>query len=72
MKNKKKAEDTKIVFIKKLISRELIINPDNKNEIIKKESRYNLFLKSDFIHFNLGPTAIAIKNGMRNGNINLL
>ena len=33
-KNRKKALDTKIVFIKKLTSNSLIINADIKNEII--------------------------------------
>ena len=30
------------------------------------------FLISDFIHFNFGPIAIANKNGIKKGIINLL
>ena len=36
-KNKKKALDTKIVFIKKLMSNSLIINADIKKEIINNK-----------------------------------
>ena len=45
---------------------------DNKIEIIRKKIKDILFCKFDFIHFNFGPMAIAIKNGIKNGIINLL
>mgnify|MGYP003344176170 CR=1 FL=1 len=37
------------------------------NEINKNIIKCNLFFKSDLIHFNCGPTAIANKKGIRNG-----
>ena len=71
-KNKKNADVIKIVFNKKSILKFLTINIDNINETIKNKSKYFLFLKSDFIQFNFGPMAIANKNGIRKGIINLL
>ena len=71
-KNRYKAEVTKTVFSKKLTSVFLIINNDNKNEIIKNKNNCFLFCKSDLIHFNFGPIAIKNKNGIKKGIINLL
>ena len=45
---------------------------DSNNEITKNKIRLILFWISDFIHFNLGPIAIANKNGIKKGIINLL
>ena len=45
---------------------------DNKKEIINIKNKYILLLKFDFIHFNFGPIAIAIKKGIKNGIISLL
>ena len=42
------------------------------SEIMKSKIKYNLFFRSDLIHFNFGPIAIAIKNGTKKGAINLL
>ena len=71
IKNKYKDDVIKIVFKRKFKLIFLIINNDNNNEIIKKENKCNLFLISDFIHFNFGPIAIINKNGIKNGIINL-
>ena len=71
-KNKKKAEVTKIVLIRKFISNCLIINADNKNDIIKNMVIYNLSLKSDLTQLRFGPIAIATKNGIKKGNMSLL
>ena len=61
-----------MVLIKKSISKVLIIKIDNKREIIKKINKKVLSCKSDFIHFNFGPNAIAIRKGIKKGIINLL
>ena len=50
----------------------MIINSDNKIETSKNKIEYDLIWSSDFIQFNLGPTAIANKNGIKKGIINLL
>ena len=72
MKNKKNAEVTKTVFIRKFIFNFFMMNKDNKKEIIKNRIKLNLLDNSDLIHFNLGPIAIANKNGIKKGIINLL
>ena len=72
MKNKKNAEVTKTVFIRKFIFNFFMMNKDNRKEIIRNRIRLNLLFNSDFIHFNLGPIAIANKNGIKKGIINLL
>tara|TARA_B100000524_G_C23527537_1_gene326473 strand:+ start:387 stop:725 length:339 start_codon:yes stop_codon:yes gene_type:complete len=72
IKNKKKAEDTNMVFIRNFVFEYSIINKDSKNEIMKNKNKYNLFFNSDFTHFSFGPIAMAIKNGIKKGIINLL
>ena len=47
------------------------IKKDIKTEIISNKIIENLSSKFDLTHFNLGPMAIANKNGIRNGTINL-
>ena len=47
------------------------IKKDNTIEIAKNNTKQNLSTIFDLIHFNLGPIAIAIKNGIKNGIINL-
>ena len=71
-KNKKKAEVTKIVLIRKFISNFLIINADNKNDIIKNMVIYDLSFKSDLTQLRFGQIAIATKNGIKKGNMSLL
>ena len=61
-----------MVLIKKFIFNFKIIKNDKKNEIIKNNSKFFLFLSSDFIHFNFGPIAITNKKGIKKGTINLL
>ena len=58
--------------MRKLVFKLFTMDIDNSNEIIKNIIMYFLFSKSDFIHFNLGPIAIVIKNGIKNGINNLL
>ena len=71
IKNKKNAAVNKIVFVKKLILKFFTINTVNIKEIIKNKIKYNLFFKFDLIHFNCGPIAINIKNGIKKGIISL-
>ena len=71
IKNKQRALDTKIVFISRLVLNFLTIKKDNTIEIAKNNTKQNLSTIFDLIHFNLGPIAIAIKNGIKNGIINL-
>ena len=49
-----------------------MITKENKRKIIKNKIKYYFFFKSDFIHFNFGPIAMANKNGTKKGIINLL
>ena len=65
------ALEIKIVLIRKLASKIFKIKKDIKTEIISNKIIENLSSKFDLIHFNLGPIAIANKNGIRNGTINL-
>ena len=44
---------------------------ETRKEIISKIIKENLSSNFDLTHFNLGPMAIANKNGIRNGTINL-
>tara|TARA_B100000035_G_C20658522_1_gene404245 strand:+ start:366 stop:569 length:204 start_codon:yes stop_codon:yes gene_type:complete len=48
------------------------MNKAKTKEIIKNKNKENLFLRSDLIHFNLGPTIIKNKKGTKNGMISLL
>ena len=61
-----------MVFMRKPKLKFLIIRNDKKNETIKNKMSWYLFFISDFIHFNFGPTAINIKNGIKKGINNLL
>ena len=61
-----------MVFKRKLTFKFFTIKNDNKNEIIKNKTKCDLFSIFDFTHFNLGPIAIANKNGIKKGIINLL
>ena len=72
IKNKKNAEATKIVFVRKLILNFFKIKKDYKSEISKNKIKNNLIFNSDLIQFNFGPIAIAIKKGTKKGIINLL
>ena len=49
----------------------LTISNANKIETINIRNKLNLFSIFDFIHFNFGPIAIIIKNGIKNGIISL-
>ena len=71
MKNRYVALEIKIVLIRKLASKIFKIKKDIKTEIISNKIIENLSSKFDLTHFNLGPMAIANKNGIRKGTINL-
>ena len=71
MKNRQAALEIKIVLIRKFASKIFKIKKDIKTEIISNNIKENLSSKFDFTHFNLGPMAIANKNGIRKGTINL-
>ena len=58
--------------MRKLLFKFRVIEIERKREMIKNIIKCNLFSKFDLIHFNLGPIAMANKNGIKSGIINLL